>query len=1441
MTYTLQLLHANDLEGGVDALDNAPNFAAIVDHLEDTHANSILVSSGDNYIPGPFFSTAADFSMGGTLDAAYTRLFTEVLGQDLSGVTLDMGRGGGRVDVTIMNILGFDASVLGNHEFDPGTSALASIIRADGAGGTIEWPGAMFPYLSANLDFSGDGNLSGLFTDQILTSDQFNESLADLANGVHTPDIAPATIIERGGEKIGVVGATTQLIESISSTGGVDEITGGSNNMAALAAVLQPQINALIGQGVNKIIVTSHLQQISLEKELAGLLNGVDIIIAGGSNTLQADGQDRLRSGDEVEDAYPFVTTNADNDPSVIVGTDGEYTYVGRLVVDFDDNGVLQLNSIDANVSGVFATDEQGVLDVTGAATLEDALSGSTKADIVKDLTDAVSAIVDAADAVLHGFHDVYLDGRRGTVRTEESNLGNLTADANLAAARSVDASVAVSFKNGGGIRAEIGASTDTGLDEGDGQVSQLDIDNSLRFNNDLTLITVTAEGLIQLLEHAVSGTDTDAGATPGRFAQVGGIRFSFDESRPAQQLATDGNGDYITDPATGLVQTTTAGSRIQTVALVDPVSGADIVIYRDGMLTLQAPAEIRMVTLNFLVDNNGDGYPFQELATDIRYLTEDGGTTVDGDAPNLLGEQKAFADFMMANHGTEDDAFAKAETDVFNDTRIIQLERNGGRDLILSDEPDASVEITRVGQLDSGETELFTGGSEVVATEGGKAFVTNGAQDRIDIFNLNDQSKAGMIDLSSIADYDGVQSVAVKNGIVAAAVSRDGDANGVVALFQMDGTPLGTIEVGNLPDMVTFTPDGSKILVAGEGEPTDSSDPAGTIGIIDISNGVANAQTTLLDFTAFDGQEQALFAQSVLLEPGKSVSEDLEPEYITVLPDGNTAWVSLQEANAYAVVDLTTNSITAIRSFGLIDRSQPGFELDPSNRDNAINLQTFDNLFGMRQPDAITSMQINGQTYVFTANEGDARDHTEDRVKDLTLDPSAFPNADLLQQNENLGRLKIRTDIGDTDGDGDHDQLFHYGARSFTVYDVDGNVVYDSGSTFSRLIAEIRPDLFNHDDRDFDDRSDDKGVEPEAIAVGMVDDRPLLFVGLERDSGVFVFDVSDPANPAYVNYINGDLHGNISPETIAFIPAADSTSGKAQILIAYEGDGNTAVYDVALAAGETLTGNERNNVLETGDGDDLIDGLAGHDLLSGNGGNDTLNGGDGNDWIMPGAGRNLIDGGAGNDMLSYADASQGVHVDLARGRVLTADGEDFVRNIERVTGTSHDDSFRGGFGDDTFRGLAGDDFFDFRLGGDDVANGGAGRDGVSYLGAFEGVEASLLRGRGSQGEADGDRYMGIEKLTGTLFEDTLTGARTNDVLNGHAGDDILIGNAGDDYLIGGLGTDIAVFNFNQDQYQVVRNGFATTVSYTGMGAGDGDDLLAHVEILRFADGDLIL
>jgi alkaline phosphatase len=1356
MAYTLQLLHANDLEGGVAALDNAPNFAAIVDTLEDTFENTILLSAGDNYIPGPFFSTAADFSMGATLTAAYERFYTEVLGQDLTDVTLNISEGPGRVDITIMNILGFDASAVGNHEFDPGTNAFAGIINAAGGNGTITWVGALFPYLSSNIDFSGDNSLGRLFTDEILTSDIFAESLADLAARNFGPAIAPATLIEEGGELIGVVGATTQIIESISSTGGTDEITGGATNMATLAAVIQPQIDALIAAGANKIILTSHLQQISLEKELAGLLDGVDIIIAGGSNTLQADANDRLRDGDTAAEGYPFLTEDASGNAVAIVSTDGEYSYLGRLVVDFDDAGNLIASSIDDTVSGTFATDTQGVLDVTGAATLDDALTASAKASIVQDLTNAVQVIVDEADAIAFGNHDVFLDGRRETVRTEESNLGNLTADANLSAARNADATVNVSFKNGGGIRAEIGSAGNTGTDAGDGVLSQLDLQNSLRFNNGLAVASVTKEGFLMLLEHGVADTNTEAGNTPGRFFQIGGFRVSFDEAGTAQRLATDANGDYLVDPATDRPQVAVAGDRIKTVALIDPDTGADIVIFRDGAFTTEAPETIRMVTLDFLMLTNGDGYPFQELISDVQFLTPDGAITSDTEA-DRLGEQQALGDFMSENFPDAANAFANAETDVTNDLRIVQLARNGGNDRILLDENAPTLEATVAAELLSGETELFTGGSEVVSVDAGRAYVTNGAQNRIDVFDATTGAKLGEFNLAQVEGFDSVQSVAAKNGLVAAAISvTPADANGVVAIFDLDGTLLNTVEVGNLPDMVTFTPDGTRILVANEGEPLDGTDPLGSVSIIDVSGGAATATAVTLDFSAFNGQEDSLREAGVLFQPGKSAAEDLEPEYITVLPDGVTAWVSLQEANAYAVIDLTTNTVTAIRSFGLVDRSLPGNEIDASNRDNAINLQNYDNLFGMRQPDAITSIEINGETYIFTANEGDARDATEARISRLDLDPTAFPNADILQLNENLGRLNVRTDLGDTDGDGDYDQLFHYGSRSFTIYNTAGDIVYDSGALFSQLIAEIRPDLFNQANGEFDGRSDDKGVEPEAIAVGVVEGKPYVFIGLERDNGIMVFDISDPANPVFDSYIDSEANGNISPETIAFIPAEQSATGFAQIAIAYEGDGNTVIYNLDnlgvdnSAAGrsdgdDTLIGTDGDDNLGAGAGNDLVNGGAGNDSLGGGFGDDTVNGGAGNDTIGGGLGNDVVNGGAGNDVVNGGGGND---------RVLGEDGNDRLgggQGADTIDGGDGDDFIGGGFGADLIQGGTGNDTIGGGLGDDTVLGG------------------------------DGD--------------DFLAGGGRDDVLDGGAGNDTLNGGEGNDLMTGGEGVDTFVFN----------------------------------------------
>ena len=701
--FTLQLLHASDLEGGVDAIGSAPNFAAIVDTLEDEFDNSLLISAGDNYIPGAFFNAAGNRALRDPLQAAYQNLFDQ---PELTNIR----EGAGRVDISIMNLLGFDASAVGNHEFDAGTNAFADIVGTDIRGealGDVRWLGAQFPYLSANLDFSGDGDLSGLFTSDILANTAFQSTPADLTAAAAAPKLAPATVMEEGGELIGVVGATTQIIASISSPGAVTDTTGGANDMAALAAVLQPVINDLIDgednvlgtdDDINKIILTSHLQQIALEQELAGLLSGVDIIIAGGSDTLLADSQDPLRTGDTATGDYPVLTTNLDGSDVAIVSTAGEYSYVGRLVVQFDDNGNIIPESIDANVSGVFATNDAGVVAVTGAADVETAIADSTKATEVKALTDAISNVVNESDGNILGQAAVFIEGRREKVRTEETNLGNLTADANLTAAQAVDPTVAVSLKNGGGLRAEIGTVGDNGellitaaneaAGKQAGDVSQLDVENSLRFNNGLTLITLTAEQLRQVVEHAVAATAP--GATPGQFAQVGGLQFSFDDSRTAIAFDDDGN-------------VTTAGDRIRSLVVKDNQGNTSDVVVQDGELLGNPDRGIRIVTLNFLADG-GDGYPYPSFveadppfANRVDLWGEDdngNGVLDDGEDLNLNGmldtpvsdptdnlqtftefgsEQDALAEFLNANF-SNGSVFNEAETAPELDDRIQNL-----------------------------------------------------------------------------------------------------------------------------------------------------------------------------------------------------------------------------------------------------------------------------------------------------------------------------------------------------------------------------------------------------------------------------------------------------------------------------------------------------------------------------------------------------------------------------------------------------------------------------------------------------------------------------------------------------------------------------------------------------------------------------------------------
>jgi 2',3'-cyclic-nucleotide 2'-phosphodiesterase (5'-nucleotidase family) len=606
-------------------------------------------------LPGPYLNAAADSSLQTAFQAAVEEIYGLEAGS-MSGITAASGR----VETLLMDLVDAAAVTLGNHEFDLGTDLIAAMIAPVVNGATaaeIEWLGSQFPYLSANLDFSADAALSELATNELFSQDAFQATLEELLAGANKPKLAPAVIAERGGEKIGIIGVTTQILESISSPGDVDVLTGGSNDMQALADLIQPVIDDLESQGINKIILSSHLQQIQFEEELATLLDGVDIVIAGGSNSLLADQEDQDRGlfpgAGEPYDSYPIVTQDASGNDVVVVNTDGGWRYVAELVVEFDEQGRVVADSIDENTSGVYATTDEQVEALWGD--LESAFAEGTKGDVANDLVGAVGEFVAEQDGNILGLTDVYLVGERGAVRTEETNLGNLTADANLWYAKQLDAEVLVSFKNGGGIREPIGDVVVEGSDsepsyqvpganpaigKPEGGVSQLDAASSLRFNNDLTIITVTRSTLLDILEHAVAASAP--GVTAGQFAQVGGIQYSFDVSQPA-------------------------GERIQNAVIVNEDGSANDVLVANGRLVGDAEESIKVVTLGFLADG-GDGYPLDE-----------------GSYQDRVDLMDAFVDdgqFTFADKGTEQDAFAEYMASMFSETPFSEEETPASEDL---------------------------------------------------------------------------------------------------------------------------------------------------------------------------------------------------------------------------------------------------------------------------------------------------------------------------------------------------------------------------------------------------------------------------------------------------------------------------------------------------------------------------------------------------------------------------------------------------------------------------------------------------------------------------------------------------------------------------------------------------------------------------------------
>ena len=482
-------------------------------------------------------------------------------------------------------------------------------------------------------------------------------------------------------------------------------------------------------------------------------------------------------------------------------------------------------------------------------------------------------------------------------------------------------------------------------------------------------------------------------------------------------------------------------------------------------------------------------------------------------------------------------------------------------------------------GQFDESAAEIVT-----YDPDSKRAFVVNAHKAVIDVFDLSNGEDPIFLKSIDCTPYGaGVNSVDFCNGVLAAAVEADPKQKpGQVVFFDYDGNFKAKYQVGALPDMVCFSPNGQFILTANEGEPNGdySVDPEGSISIIDISFGLENAKVMTADFLGFNAKAVELRSAGVRIShPGSTVAQDVEPEYIAVSGDSQFAYVSLQENNALAVVAVPNGEVAAILPLKLKDWAGGGWTLDASDKDEKINMQTWP-VFGCYMPDAIAAYEVGGKTYIITANEGDSREYDgyadEKRLAKARLDAKAFPNADELQDKKNLGRLKVIPDLCDVDNDGDFDRIVAFGARSFSIWDAKGKLVYDSGDEFEKILAGTVPEMFNasNDENAFDDRSDDKGAEPEAVAVGEISGQWFAFIGLERVGGIMVYNVTDPASPQFIQYFNnrnwgGDpkvgTAGDLGPEGFKFVPADKSPNGVPLLLVANEISGSTSVYEIIV------------------------------------------------------------------------------------------------------------------------------------------------------------------------------------------------------------------------------------------------------------------------------------
>ena len=1063
--FSLRIVHNNDgeskiLPAEIDGrmIGGAAEFVTVANELRASdNLPSITISSGDNFLAGNAFDAS-----------------------------LALPDGEPFYDAIIMDSIGYDAIAIGNHDFDFGPDVLEQFI--------LSYRTTQPPYLSANIDFTGEPGLQAL---------------------VDAGRIAPRTILEVDGEKVGVIGLIYDRVASITSP------RNAIISMEPYKVIVDAQVAALKAEGVNKIILVSHLQSINREIELAAELTDIDVIIAGGGDELLTNDPSIALQGAEIFGEYPLQVENAEGKTTYIVTTPGEYKYVGNLELAFDENG--EIFAVGAESNPILVAD----------AAPDPAIK------VVQD--SVVNYIADLATTVV-AFTEVAMDGTRPAKRRFETNQGNLVADSYLWLAEKngpeLDPNIPlIAVQNSGGMR----------LDEvipANSEITVSTVRAIQAFDNDMVLMEPLSPQLFKdMLENAVSQVED----TDGRFLQIAGFSFVWDT------LGYPGFG------------------RIESAMLDDGT-----MMIENYEIVEDAPS-VYVVTNNFSAGLAGPvGDDFDEFRQ-VDLLANLGSSYF-----------KAVLDYITAEDGLDSLITAEqypegGEGRITRTSRMDPFGSNGINPFTL----------IPIGTFETGVFDESA--AEIVAydTTSQRLFFTNADANIVTILDISNPStptRVMDIDMSSFGG--GINSVAVSNGIVAAAVEGNAvDDNGVVVFMDTDGNVTGQATVGVLPDMVTFTPDGNKVLTANEGEPNDeyTIDPEGSVSIIDISNGVAGASVTNITFESLNADSAALVASGVrIYGPGATVAQDLEPEYIAVTENSAIAVAVLQENNAIARIDLTNNTLIDVLPLGYKNHAIPFNGFDASNTNDNINISPRPTL-GMYQPDAIQSVNIDGIDYFVTANEGDARDYDgyseEERVRDFFLYSFDYPNFRDILMDDNLGRLRttstnptksITTISGQTiSGTA---PILSYGARSFTIWDANGNVIFDSGDFIERKLAELDDANFNSNNDENDSRksrSDDKGPEPEAIEIARLNGSVFALVGLERVGGVMVFDITNPTAPAYVSYLNnrdftvsndditGSAVGDLGVEDIQYLSVDDSPVDVPLVITANEVSGTVTIFAV--------------------------------------------------------------------------------------------------------------------------------------------------------------------------------------------------------------------------------------------------------------------------------------